>query len=123
MDFIRLDMSDNVVMATRSVKAGTAIEDISTLDLIPAGHKIATSKIAKGNEIRKYAQLIGYAARDIPEGSHVHTHNVACRNTDMEYEFCTGNLYSLEEPVSTPVRNRVSKEKPNLEAGKSVHQV
>ena len=88
MDFIRLNVSDNVVTATQSLQAGTAIEGISTLDLIPAGHKISTSKIAKGEEIKKYSQLIGYAAKDIPEGSHVHTHNVVFRNTNMEYEFC-----------------------------------
>ena len=88
MDFIRLDASDNVVTTTRSLKASTDIEDISTLGLIPSGHKISTIDITKGDEIRKYAQLIGYAAEDIPAGSHVHTHNVIFRNTDMKYEFC-----------------------------------
>lgn len=88
MDFIRLDASDNVVTTTRSLQASTDIEDVLTLGLIPSGHKISTIDITKGDEIRKYAQLIGYAAEDIPAGSHVHTHNVNFRNTDMKYEFC-----------------------------------
>lgn len=88
MDFIRLDASDNVVTTTRSLQASTDIEDVLTLGLIPSGHKISTIDITKGDEIRKYAQLIGYAAEDIPAGSHVHTHNVIFRNTDMKYEFC-----------------------------------
>jgi altronate hydrolase len=88
MDFIRLDASDNVVTTTRSLQTSTDIEDVSTLGLIPSGHKISTIDITKGDEIRKYAQLIGYAAEDIPAGSHVHTHNVIFRNTDMKYEVC-----------------------------------
>ena len=89
MDFIRLDASDNVVTATRGIQAGTSVENIKTVGLIPSGHKISTRDITKGGEIRKYAQLIGYAAEDISAGSHVHTQNVVFRNTDMEYEFCS----------------------------------
>ena len=87
--FVRLDASDNVVTATRALDAGVAIEDTHTAALIPSGHKIATCAIAKGAPIRKYAQLIGYAAEDIAPGAHVHTHNVEFRNTDTEYEFGT----------------------------------
>ena len=42
MDFIRLDASDNVVTATHALEAGTIIEDLRTMGLIPSGHKIAT---------------------------------------------------------------------------------
>ena len=45
--------------------------------------------VAKGEAIRKYAQIIGYASADIAAGEHVHTHNVEFRNTDMDYEFAT----------------------------------
>ena len=88
MDFIRLDASDNVVTATHALETGTMIEDISTRGLIPSGHKIATKELSIGAEIRKYAQLIGYASQDITAGDHVHTHNVEFRNTDMAYEYC-----------------------------------
>ena len=88
-DFIRLHKSDNVVTATASLDAHTQIEDTQTLSLVPRNHKIAASPIAKGAPVVKYAQIIGYAAEDIPAGAHVHTHNVEFRNTDMAYEFST----------------------------------
>ncbi len=89
MDTVRLDAADNVVTATRALEAGVAVEQTQTRALIPAGHKIATTVIGQGSAIRKYAQIIGYAAQDIQAGDHVHTHNVAFRNTDVDYEFCT----------------------------------
>ena len=88
-DFIRLHKSDNVVTATASLDAHTPIEDTQTLSLVPRNHKIAATAIAQGAPVIKYAQIIGYAAEDIPAGAHVHTHNVEFRNTDMEYEFST----------------------------------
>ena len=48
MDFIRLDASDNVVTATHALEAGTIIEDLRTMGLIPSGHKIATKAIGSG---------------------------------------------------------------------------
>ena len=35
MDVIRLDPSDNVVTAARALEAGTAVESVQTLGLIP----------------------------------------------------------------------------------------
>jgi len=88
-DFIRLDPDDNVVTATRALAAGQSIEGVTTRALIPMGHKIATRAIPKGGEIRKYAQFIGLATRDIAPGDHVHTQNVGFRGTDHAYEFST----------------------------------
>ena len=89
MDFVRLDRADTVVTAARALEVGVAVEGVITTALIPSGHKIATIVMPKGAEVRKYAQLIGYAATDIAPGDHVHTHNVEFRNTDMAYEFGT----------------------------------
>ncbi|MCH2169056.1 MAG: altronate dehydratase family protein [Oceanicola sp.] len=89
MDFVRLDPSDTVVTATRALAAGHPVENTQTAGLIPSGHKIATVAMAQGDEIRKYAQIIGFAAQDIAPGAHVHTHNVAFRNTAGIYEFGT----------------------------------
>ena len=89
MDFIRLDETDTVVTATRALEVGVPVETVSTRALIPSGHKIATCDIAAGAPIRKYAQVIGYAAEDITAGDHVHSHNVEFRATDVEYEFGT----------------------------------
>lgn len=88
-DFIRLDPSDNVVTVTRPLGAGAAVEGVTTSTIIPRGHKIAVEAIGKGGAVRKYAQVIGYAACDIAPGEHVHTHNLEFRNVDAAYEFST----------------------------------
>ncbi|MDE2182009.1 MAG: altronate dehydratase [Alphaproteobacteria bacterium] len=83
---IRLHASDNVVVATRRLPAGHAIESerIVTGDPIPSGHKIATSAVAQGQPLRKYGQVIGAATQDIAPGRHVHVHNVSV--TDIRSE-------------------------------------
>ncbi|MGI9365162.1 MAG: UxaA family hydrolase [Rhizobiaceae bacterium] len=86
---VRLDASDNVVTATKALAVGVTVEDARTIALIPRGHKIATAEVLAGEPIRKYAQIIGYAAKTISPGDHVHTHNVEFRNTDADYEFST----------------------------------
>ena len=85
MTTVRLSDQDNVVTAIKPLEVGT---DGAT-QLIPRGHKMATTDIAKGAAVRKYAQIIGYAAEDIPQGAHVHTHNLEFRGVDTEYEFST----------------------------------
>ncbi len=88
-NYIRLDSDDNVVTATRALEVGADVEGISTIALIPSGHKVAVQPIAKGDMVRKYAQFIGLASEDIAAGAHVHTHNTAFRNTETEYEYST----------------------------------
>lgn len=85
MNTVRLSPADNVVTAIRPLALG----DEGATELIPRGHKMATEAIAKGQPVRKYAQVIGYAASDIARGAHVHTHNLEFRNVDTEYEFST----------------------------------
>ena len=82
---IRLDPSDNVVTATKTLEAGLAVETVTTQAIIPRNHKLATCDIAAGEPVRKYAQIIGYAGEDIAAGAHVHVHNVSFRNTDADY--------------------------------------
>ena len=88
-DFIRLDAADNVVTAIKPLEAGVVVEDAATQALIPRGHKIAVRAVAKGEKVIKYNQIIGYAARDIAPGEHVHVDEVEFRNTDQQYEFGT----------------------------------
>ncbi|MEM9522771.1 MAG: altronate dehydratase family protein [Pseudomonadota bacterium] len=87
MDFIRLHPSDTVVIATHALAAGVRIENAMTTTPIPIGHKIATQAMQKDAPVCKYGQLIGYAAKAIAPGDHVHTHNVAFRTIDRGYEF------------------------------------
>ena len=95
MTTVRLSDQDNVVTATKPLEIGTK----GATQLIPRGHKMATTDIAKGEPIRKYAQIIGYAAEDIPQGAHVHTHNLEFRGVDTDYEFST-NLRPAPSPTN-----------------------
>ncbi|MEM0454080.1 MAG: UxaA family hydrolase [Sulfolobales archaeon] len=78
---------DNVAVAIRDISRGESIKIVYIDDLqlgyiitvrddIPLGHKVALRRIAKGERIIKYDKPIGYAVDDIPEGSHVHIHNL-----------------------------------------------
>jgi len=92
-DTIRLDASDNVVTATRPLEVGAD----GAIQLIPRGHKMAAEDIPAGSPVRKYAQIIGYAAEDIAKGAHVHTHNLEFRAVEQTYEFGT-NLRPAPAP-------------------------
>ena len=88
-DFVRLDPRDNVVTATRALPVGTMIDDVVTRAAIPRGHKLATTAIAAGMPVLKYAQVIGYAAADIAPGDHVHVDNLEFRAVAQDYDFGT----------------------------------
>ena len=104
MDYVRLSPDDNVVTATRALQVGHEVEGVRTRSLIPSGHKIATRAIAKGEEVRKYAQFIGLALENIQGGDHVHTHNLGFRNTEVEYQF--GNDLRPVEKVAAGSRDQ-----------------
>ena len=89
LDYIRLDPEDNVVTAIRPLEHGHAIEETLTRQMIPRGHKLASTAIPEGAAIKKYAQTIGYASTNIEAGDHVHNHNVEFRNTNADYEYST----------------------------------
>lgn len=96
MKTVRLSDADNVVTAIGQLIPG---ED-GAIEVIPRGHKMASARISRGDPVLKYAQVIGYAAEDIDEGAHVHTHNLEFRNVDTEYEYAT-NLRPVV-PAATP---------------------
>lgn len=77
---------DHVGVAVRDLRKGeTAIGrcletnaeyKITVLEDIPLGHKIALRNISKGEHVIEYGEKIGYALQDIPQGCHVHVHNL-----------------------------------------------
>lgn len=77
---IRIEADDNVAVVAQDTAPGDALicADglVTAADAVPAGHKIALSRIPRGAEIVKYAVTIGLAACDIEPGAHVHSHNV-----------------------------------------------
>jgi altronate hydrolase len=84
---LRLHSADDVVIAARPLTAGTSIPDeqLDCIDAVPAGHKLATRAVAKGQPVRRYGQIIGFATTDITPGQHVHTHNLAFETFERDY--------------------------------------
>src|SRR5262245_22622388 len=89
---VHLRPNDNVAVAARHLQSGLELQaNGSTLKLhnrVGLGHKLALKDIRKGEAVYKYGQIIGFASRDIPTGSHVHVHNVAADNFERDYAFC-----------------------------------
>ena len=88
---IRLNPVDDVVIARQQLIAGTPLteEGVTVKGLIPAGHKVATRAIAAGELVRRYGQVIGFAARSIEPGQHVHEHNLEMGDFSRDYAFCS----------------------------------
>ena len=78
---IRLHANDTVVVAAEDLAPGMVLadENITVAERIPPGHKVATRGMARGEPVRKYNQVIGFAGDDIAPGSHVHMHNLEYR--------------------------------------------
>ena len=86
---IRLHPNDDVVIARSQLVGGTRLmdEDVAVTGLVPPGHKVATRAIARGQPVKRYNQVIGFASRDIAPGEHVHLHNLAMGAFDRDYAF------------------------------------
>ncbi len=87
---VRLNPSDDVVIACQEIAPGTRLDefDVVVRDVIPAGHKIAVRNIAEEQAVRRYNQIIGFAAKPIFAGEHVHVQNLKVEAFDREYAFC-----------------------------------
>jgi altronate hydrolase len=88
---IRLHANDNVLIAKSPLALGQRVEigsDALRLRAqVPPGHKVAVCAIARGEPLRKYDTVIGFATRDIEAGDHVHTHNTELREYDRDPGF------------------------------------
>jgi len=77
---IKINDNDNVIIALEDLNAGERLsidtEQITILEDIPLGHKVAIQTINLNDNIIKYGFPIGHATKLIQVGSHVHTHNV-----------------------------------------------
>jgi altronate hydrolase len=99
---IRIHAQDNVVIARQQLLGGTVLaqEGVTVSGLVPPGHKVATTAIAKGQPVRRYDQIIGMATRDIAAGEHVHTHNLAF--SDFAREHAPGSAAQPTAYVDQP---------------------
>jgi len=86
---IRLHPNDDVVIARSQLVGGTNLldEKITVVGLVPPAHKVATRAILKGEPVKRYNQIIGFASRDIAPGEHVHLNNLVMGSFDRDYAF------------------------------------
>lgn len=84
---VRLHPTDNVVVATRDLRAGEGGDGVTVRGDVPRGHKVAIDPIGEGEPVRKYNQIIGFATTSIEPGDHVHTHNVSFKAFERDYAF------------------------------------
>ena len=96
---LRLHADDNIIVAVDGLMPGATAETVAAAARIPRGHKMATVKIEKGQPIKKFGQIIGFASEDIMPGQHVHTDNCAYAEFDRDYAFSQGAQNELILPV------------------------
>jgi altronate hydrolase len=88
---IRLHPADDVVIARVELPEGTTLATEGGVRLnvtVPAGHKVAVREVKRGQPVRRYNQIIGFATRDIRGGEHVHVHNLAMGDFERDYAYC-----------------------------------
>src|ERR1700691_2485775 len=85
---IRLHPDDGVLIARASLPPGMVVaEGVTTVERIPAGHKVAVRPIAVGEAVRRYGQIIGFAASAIAPGRHVHVQNCEMGDFAKDYGY------------------------------------
>src|SRR5579864_9660390 len=103
---IHLNPLDNVAIARVPLQPGTELRvdgvPVKVLDPVPAGHKIAVTKIQPGEVVHRYGQVIGRAKQTIEPGRHVHTHNVSFEELTFDYEFPSGEIPYPALPKNVP---------------------
>lgn len=96
-NILHIHPRDNVVVCLEFIAKGETVSlsdgsEVTAVEDIVAGHKMAVSPIEKGRNIIKYGYPIGYATEDIPAGGWVHTHDVKT-NLDgiLDYKYTPDN--------------------------------
>ncbi len=89
---IKINVKDSVAVALKEITAGEKFDiegiNLTAINTIPVGHKIALIDIKKGENIIKYGETIGRASTDISIGEHVHTHNATTNLSGLlEYAY------------------------------------
>ncbi|MDT8391889.1 MAG: altronate dehydratase family protein [Lentisphaeria bacterium] len=95
-DWIQISPRDNVLVALKTLAAGTDIGGATLPRQIAPGHKIAVQSIPAGQSIIKYGHPIGTATTDIAPGDHVHTHNIRTGLTESaDYQYTPAPVADL----------------------------
>ena len=98
---IRLHPDDGVVIARTTLLPGAPVTPgVTAVQRIPAGHKVSVRAIAQGEPVRRYGQVIGFAAVPIEPGQHVHVHN--CEMGDFAKDYASGVDAKPTAPANSP---------------------
>ena len=89
---LKINPADNVVVAIQPQSAGAVIEvdgkKITVLEDVPAGHKIAITDLAEGENVIKYGFPIGHAKEAKKAGSWMNENNIKTNLAGLlEYEY------------------------------------
>lgn len=92
INILKINPADNVVVAIQPQSAGAVIEvdgkQITVLENVPAGHKIAIADIAEGENVIKYGFPIGHAREAKKAGSWMNENNIKTNLAGLlEYEY------------------------------------
>ncbi len=96
---LKLNAADNVAVAVDPIDVGVSAAGVTALKRVPRGHKIALSRIAKDEPIRKFGQIIGFATLDIPPGEWVHEHNTGFHAFERDYAYAAEAKTEFVLPV------------------------
>jgi altronate hydrolase len=102
---VQLCPQDNVAVVTKPIQSGAVLDHhgvkLTVSSRIGMGHKLALRSIKKGEAVHKYAQIIGFASKEIQPGDWVHVHNVGADAFERDYAFCRD---CPPRPVATEAR-------------------
>ena len=79
--FLQIHPEDNVVVCLEPMAKGETItlsdgREVTAVEDVPAGHKMAVKNISSGDNVVKYGYAIGHSTEDITIGRWVHTHDI-----------------------------------------------
>ncbi len=98
---LQITPHDMVAVALEPLKAGETVPygggEVTLLEDLPMGHKVALRDIHAGEPVIKYGYPIGKALEDIPTGGHVHTNNLKT--------LLSGELEYTWEPAEVPEKH------------------
>lgn len=99
----KIHQDDNVVVAVDAINKGESAAfgdlELTILEDVPAGHKIALRDIAEGEDVLKYGFPIGTAKEAIKKGSWCHSHNIKSKlGAILDY------AYEPEKADRTPLK-------------------
>ena len=108
---IKINNNDNVIIALEELYPGDKViyqdakqqNEVTILQNIPFGHKVAIKPITIGENIIKYGFPIGHATQIIQAGEHVHTFNIKTNLAELnQYQY-----QPVDEIISTTDRKSV----------------